>query len=137
LTHLLCERVVEVFNLASAAFFLKGENREFRRANPAAGWADHATTVFEPTDAVVRDLESASRLRPIRLSLPAANRDTVSGIHANMTLPVWLRGQLAAFVIYGAFRQGDKWEADDAEALSGLALACTAALYRIEADRVT
>jgi hypothetical protein len=52
-----------------------------------------------------------------------------------MTLPIWLRGQLAAFVIYGALRDGEKWESDDVDAVGGLALASTAALYHIEAER--
>jgi hypothetical protein len=135
LTHLLCERVVEVFGLTSAAFFQIGENGEFRRASPAVGWGDHTTTTFEPADAVVRDLESGSRLDPIRLSLPPGNLETVRGLQANLTLPIWLRGKLAAFVIYGALRGGELWESEDVEAIGGLALAGTAALYHIDADR--
>jgi hypothetical protein len=123
LTRLLCARVVDEFGPVSAAFFQIAERGEFRRASPAVGRGDETKTVFEPTDALVRELESDNRLHPIRLD-------------ANLTLPVRLRGHLAAFVMYGGLRHGDKWEDDDLEALGGLSLAATAALYRIEADRV-
>jgi hypothetical protein len=123
LTNLLCERVVEEFGPSSAAFFQIAEGGEFRQANPTVGLDDRETTSLEPTDALVRELASDKRLDPIRLD-------------ARLGLPVRLRGHLAAFVIYGGLRHGEKWESDDTEALRQLSLAATAALYRIEADRV-
>ena len=131
----LVERAADALELMSAAMFLKARSGDFERVR-AVGWQDRGADFLAADDVLV--LQLSAEQQPLSLAHADYHRDAMPGgnAHPTIAVPVAVRNELRAFVLYGPHRRGDDLDPDEIATLSALAAGASAALDHAEAARL-
>ena len=126
---------MDALDLTSAALFRRDASGRYQRV-AAHGWAAGTARGLATDDPLTLHLQAERG--PIRLSEIHWSRDEAPSGAARpaLALPITVRHELAAIVLFGAHRGGEDFDPDELQWLTALATAAGAAYDHLEADEL-
>jgi len=135
----LCDFIVsdpaDALDLASAAVFIRADDRSYRRER-SIGWPEGLATTLDANDSMVLHLQSrfeALRVSEIRWPLEHLPRDAA---YPALAMPIAVRGQLVALAFYGAHNTGADLDPDEIHTISNLAVGAGVAYDHLKAQEM-
>ena len=124
---------MEALDLAAAALFRRNGGGDFERRY-AQRWSDESADFLEATDHLVVQLKAD--LEPVPLSdVRWPRRDIPTGLYQPLlAVPIVVRHQLEAFVLYSGHNGGEALDPDELRSLRQLATPAAAAYDHLEAE---
>jgi hypothetical protein len=128
-------RAADALDLSSAAIFFKEDPNRFVRAR-AIGWGTEGSHELSADDVLV--LQLTAEQQPLALSRVDFDRAVMPRGQAqpSLAVPIAVRNELRAVVLYGPHRRGDDLDPDEISVLTALASSASAALDHAEAVRM-
>lgn len=132
--HFLVDEPVRTMSLASSALFRRGLNGLFTREG-SEGWALGTVTRLDEDDGPLLILAQAEN-GPLSLYDHPWRTESVPLGPARpvLALPILVRRELAAIVLYGSHEHGEALDPDEIKAIAGLATGAAAAYDHLEAE---
>lgn len=133
--HALVLEPLEALHLSSAALFRRhGERGDFRRGE-ARGWNEDTIKRLSVNEPLVLRLDGERG--PMRLHGVGRNGEFPRGnMEPILALPIFIREQLEAFVLYGAHADGGDVDPDELASLHSLCVAAAAAYDHADAQEM-
>lgn len=130
----LVDRAADALDLSSAAIFFREGTSRFVRAR-AIGWGEEGAAALSADDVLV--LQLSAEQQPLVLSHVDYDRKVMPRGTAQpaLAVPISVRNELRAVVLYGPHRRGDDLDPDEIAVLTLLAVSASAALDHAEAVR--
>jgi len=129
---LVVDEPVNAYRLRSGAFFVKNEAGEFPRLR-SAGWPEVIDATLSRQDLIVLELEAEHDVVPIHHESWSRFSKDVASVRAVVAIPVALRRELVAFMIFGVHSNGIDLDPDEVQALKSLMIPASSAFAHLEA----
>lgn len=131
-TDALVDRAADALDLSSAAIFFREGAGRFVRAR-AIGWGSDGADALSTDDVLV--LQLAAEQQPLVLAHVDYDHRVMPHGQArpSLAVPIAVRNELRAVVMYGPHRRGDDLDPDEVSVLTLLAVSASAALDHAEA----
>jgi len=123
---------VNAYRLRSGAFFVKNEAGEFPRLR-SAGWPEVIDATLSRQDLIVLELEAEHDVVPIHHESWSRFSKDVASVRAVVAIPVALRRELVALMIFGVHSNGIDLDPDEVQALKSLMIPASSAFAHLEA----
>lgn len=132
--HFLVREPMRTLGLASAALFKRDRDGTYLREQ-SEGWSPGSLTHLDASDEPLLVLAQATHA-PLSLYEHPWHRSQVPGGAARpaLALPIVVRGELTALVLYGSHIHGEAIDPDEARLIGNLATGASAAYDHLEAD---
>ena len=132
--ELLTAEPVHAFELTSGATFVRSDDESFRLIF-ALGWDERSTTQMPHDDLLLARLRATREALPLHgLYWPGLEHCPEGVLAPVLALPVLIRSQLAAIVLFGPHAGGEAFDPDELRSLSAVCVGASAAFDHLEAE---
>jgi hypothetical protein len=133
--ELLTAEPVHAFELTSGATFMRADDDSFKRVF-AIGWQEGCLTQLPHDDLLIARLRAnREALTLYGLYWPTAQRCPEGAAKPILSMPVFIRNQLAAIVFFGPHGSGEAFDPDELRSLHALCIGASAAFDHLEAEQ--
>jgi len=129
--RLLVDEPVAAYRLRSGALFVKNETGEFPRLR-STGWPEVIDATLDRRDLIVLEADAEHEAIPIHDTSWARCGEAVKSVRPVVAIPVALRRELVAIVIFGAHSSGIDLDPDEVRALVSMAIPAASAFAHLE-----
>jgi hypothetical protein len=132
--ELLTAEPVHAFELTSGASFMRSDDESFKRIF-AIGWGEPSATELPNDDLLIARLRATREALSLHgLYWPAAQRCPEGAAAPVLAMPVFIRTQLAAIVLFGPHASGETFDPDELRSLNAICVGASAAFDHLEAE---
>ena len=133
-SELLTAEPVHAFELTSGATFMRSQDESFKRIF-AIGWGEPCTTQLPHDDLLIARLRATREaLSLYGLYWPLIQRCPEGAAAPALALPIFIRTQLAAVVLFGPHATGEAFDPDELRSLNAMCIGASAAFDHLEAE---